>query len=386
MAENPGRLLPPTIDADLAADSGSLIDPPTDAHAGESDPMDDPGQPISPPPYDVRAWYAADHAVSIDPTDHNSSGHPVDELFPSALTQELADTVSRRHVVVIREAGWRLPVAPILEFFAALLLELIFVALIVVLGMRGGLSGHGGRNHADGSSASAAAIGGVITHTSAVSTPKIPTSWHLSHRLPPPPSLPAELHTPVALVFPHPDSTHDLIIGIPRQQNAWIAPTPNIAPRPVRRHAEGSGPARSRGPQPAGMSRLGRSRNYNPNAGLGPPISLFKGQHGGQSGAGMGRGRGNSDADGGVKVLSWGAEHVPIKYQIDPIYVSGTYRVWVSASGRVTKVKIIKSCGHPSMDQCFIDVLEHTRFSPAILNGIPVSSHIPITLSNGSPD
>ncbi len=43
MAENPGRLLPPTIDADLAADSGSLIDPPTDAHAGEPDPMDDPG-------------------------------------------------------------------------------------------------------------------------------------------------------------------------------------------------------------------------------------------------------------------------------------------------------------------------------------------------------
>ncbi len=385
MAENPGRLLSPTIDADLASDSGSLIDPPIDAPAGAPDPTGDPGQPTSPHSHDLGAWYAADHALAVDPADENSPGDPVEELFPSALTQELADTVSRRHVVVIREAGWRLPVAPILEFFAALLLELLFVALIVVLGMRGGLSGHGGRNHADSSGASAAAIGGVITHTSAVSTPKIPTSWHLSHRLPPPPSLPADLHTPVVLKFRHPDSTHNLIIGIPRQQNAWIAPTPTIAPRPVR-HAVGKGHARSRGPQPAGMSRLGRSRNYNPNAGLGPPISLFKGQHGGQSGAGMGRGRGASDADGGVKVLSWGAEHVPIKYQIDPIRVSGTYRVWVSASGRVTKVKIIKSCGHPSMDQCFIDVLEHTRFSPAISNGIPVSSRIPITLSNGSPD
>ncbi|MGC8559388.1 MAG: energy transducer TonB family protein [Phycisphaerae bacterium] len=385
MAENPGRLLSPTIDADLTAGSGSLIDPPTDASAGEPDQTDDPGQPTSPPPYDVSALYAADHALPYNAADETAPGGPVDELFPSALTQELAETVSRRHVVVLREAGWRLPVAPILEFFAALLLELLFVALIVVLGMRGGLSGHGGRNHADSSSASAAAIGGVITQTSAVSTPKVPTSWHLSHRLPPPPSLPAELHTPVAMVFPHPDSTHNLIIGIPRQQNAWIAPTPDIAPRPAR-HAVGKGHARSRGPQPPGMSRLGRSRNYNPNAGLGPPISLFKGQHGGQSGAGMGRGRGNSDADGGVKVLSWGTEHVPIKYQIDPIYVRGTYRVWVSASGRVTKVKIIKSCGHPSMDQTFIDVLENTRFSPAISNGVPVSSRISITLSNGSRD
>ena len=95
---------------------------------------------------------------------------------------------------------------------------------------------------------------------------------------------------------------------------------------------------------------------------------------------------GGPGAESCARVLSWGTEQVPVKYQIDPIYVSGTYQVWVSASGRVRKVKIIKSCGHPSMDQAFIDVLVHTRFSPAISNGVPVSSHIPITLSNGSPD
>ena len=98
----------------------------------------------------------------------------------------------------------------------------------------------------------------------------------------------------------------------------------------------------------------------------------------------MGRGRGPADADGGVKVLAWGSQHVPIKYQIDPIYMRGTYQVTVSASGKITKVKIIKSCGHPAMDQSFIDTLEGTRFSPAISGGVPISSRINISLSFGS--
>ena len=312
------------------------------------------------------------------------SDHLDDDGFPDDLTRMLSDTMAQRHVVVWRERGWRVPVAPILEFLAAVAIELLLLVVIVLLGMHGGLAGHGGRRTSQ-SSSRAAAVGGVLVSTAVVNAPRVPQSWRLSHHLPKPPTLPSTLHDPVAIKFAHPDNSRNAIIGVPRDADAWSAPTPNMAPRPVPHAVVSRHLAQSRGPQPAAVRRLGRrSRNPNPNAGFGPPVPLLKGQRGGRSGAGAGRGRGLVDADGGVKVLAWGSQHVPIKYQIDPMFMRGTYRVWISASGQVKKVKIIKSCGHPSMDQSFIDTLERTHFSPAISGGAPVSSEINITLSFGS--
>lgn len=381
MADHPIRFLSPTQHADIAASSGgslaAVVNPVENSEGSDGILRRDLAA-------ELNALTAADHALTAPAVDHSSAEPADNDLFPSELTTALAETLARRHVVILRDTGWRLPLAPVLEFLAAIVIELILAAMILMLGLHGGLAGHGGRSHMNHGGASAA-IGGVVAEASAPKSPKVPHSWHLPRRLPPPPSLPADIHTPVAWVVPHPKSFHNPIIGIPHQQDAWVAPTPDLAPRVVP-HVGGTGRGRSRGPQPTAVRQLGRSRNYNPNAGLGPPVPLLKGQQGGQSGVGLGRGRGLSDADGGVKVLSWGREHVPIKYQIDPAYMSGTYRAWISASGRVTKVKVVKSCGHPSMDQSFIDVVEHTRFAPAISDGVPISSAINITLSYGSPD
>ncbi len=326
----------------------------------------------------------ADGMFTADTLLGHTIDHADDDGFPNDLTQMLSDTMAQRHVVVWREQGWRVPVAPILEFLAAVAIELLLLAAIVFLGMHGGLTGHGGRQTSQ-SSSRATAVGGVLASTAVVSAPRVPQTWHLSHHLPRPPTLPSTLHDPVAIKFAHPDNSHNAIIGVPRHADAWSAPTPNMAPRPVPHAVVSRHPARSRGPQPAAVRHLGqRSRNPNPNAGFGPAVPLLKGQRGGGAGAGAGRGRGLVDADGGVKVLAWGSQHVPVKYQIDPMYMRGTYRVWISASGRVTKVKIIKSCGHPSMDQSFIDTLERTRFSPAMSGGAPIPSKINITLSFGS--
>jgi TonB family protein len=307
-----------------------------------------------------------------------------DDGFPDQLTQMLADTMAQRHLVVWRDRGWRVPVAPILEFLAAVVIELLILLAIIFIGLHGGLAGHGGRRGGQ-ISANATAVGGILTSSAAVTSPHVPSSWHLSHQIPRPPTLPSTLHDPVALKFPHPDNSHDAIIGIPRHTDAWTAPTPEIAPRAVRTKHTSRQPTRSRGPQPSAVTHMqGRSRYSNPNAGFGPPVPLLKGQRGGQSGAGLGRGRGPADADGGIKVLAWGSQHIPLRYQVDPVYMHGTYRVWISASGRVTKVTVVKSCGHLSMDQSFINTLERTRFSPAISNGVPISSKINITLSFGS--
>lgn len=306
-----------------------------------------------------------------------------DEEFSTELTQTLADTMAQRHVVVWRDRGWRVPVAPVLEFLAAAAIELILFVSIIVLGMHGGFAGHGGRRGSHAAS-NATAIGGVMMQSTVTSVPRVSPSWHLSRHLPKPPTLPSSLHDPVAIKFPHPDNSHNAIIGIQRHVDAWAAPTPEIAPKAVPHAVVHRHPVRSRGPQPAAVRRLQRSRYSNPNAGFGRRVSLLKGQRGGSEGAGMGRGRGLSDADGSIKVLAWGSQHIPIKYQIDPIYMRGTYRVSVSVSGRVTNVKILKSCGHPAMDQSFIDTLERTRFSPAISGGVPIVSKINITLSFGS--
>ncbi len=311
---------------------------------------------------------------------------PADESHFDLLAQGLADTLAQRRLIILRERGLRIPLAPVLEFMAAIAIEAALLLIMIFLGHMGGFAGHGGNAGGHHPATPSAAVGGILIPDTLTAAPQVPQNWRLSAHIPRPPTLPSTVHLPVVLRFAHPDNSRNGIIGIADAAHAWAAPTPDVAPRFKVRRKILKTPARSRGPQPAQVARLVRSRSANPNAGFGAPVSLLKGQGSGSgSSGGNARGRGLADASRGIGVLEWGPQHIPIKYQIDPVPMKGEYMVSVSAAAEVTKVAIVKSCGHPSMDQSFIDTLERTKFSPAISNGIPHDSKIPITMSFGNP-
>jgi TonB family protein len=168
-----------------------------------------------------------------------------------------------------------------------------------------------------------------------------------------------------------------LVIGVPQGPNTWVQPRlpkiPHMLPRP-REHRDTNAPRvavrprsrgpRSRGPLHPGAQDGGVTFNFMKNP------SKFPGADG------SGRGRGGWSADSQATPKQDPLPELPLKYMLAGTKVQIVVRVLVLPNGRVRKVTIVKSSGHPTIDHLFMGaILNHWKFVPARKNNIPIRSY-----------
>ncbi len=163
-----------------------------------------------------------------------------------------------------------------------------------------------------------------------------------------------------------------LVIGVPQGPNTWVQPrlpkVPHVLDRPrqhrdtnVRRVAVRP---RSRGPLQPGSQNDGVTFNFMKYP------SKFPGA------GGSAKGRGGWSANGQATPKKDPLPELPLKYMLAGTKIHIVVRVLVLPDGRVRKVKIVKSSGHPTIDHLFMGaILNHWSFIPARKNNIPIRSY-----------
>jgi TonB family protein len=297
---------------------------------------------------------------------------------------ELAWLAETHRIIVLRLKQWVIPVSGLLSFLVAVLIEVALVGAIWWM-LHWHLSGGGGNRLSE--SGSSTAIGGIIQTAGLNSLPSNPTKRWRPGPLPAPPNLPNKPmwkpHTDALALLDNTNPFHATLplIGINSSHNAWIAPSHILAPKTVHtqisvRNVPGQR-TRGRGLQPD-------SRGPQPDAagggGDGGIIQLFK--HGAKTGLGSatgggpGRGRGAGVGGGGSIVKPPPNPIMPLKYQFawPKHLVNPKFQLTILPDGNVAAVKVLRSSGHPTIDQAIIDALMQARFLPDIVGGKPVQS------------
>ncbi|MGC9260503.1 MAG: energy transducer TonB [Phycisphaerae bacterium] len=304
----------------------------------------------------------------------------------AAEAAELAWLAETHRIIVLRLKQWVIPVSGLLSFLVAVLIEAALVAAVWWV-LHWHPSGGGGGNMRS-ESGSSTAVGGIIQSVGLNSLPSNPAKRWRPGPLPAPPNLPNKPiwkpHTDALALLDNTNPFHAAlpVIGINNAHNAWVAPSHILAPRTVHtqislRDVPGQR-TRGRGPQP-------NSRGPQPDAavgggGDGGTIQLFK--HGAKTalgsavGGGPGRGRGAGVGGGGSIVRPPPNPIMPLKYQFAwPAHlVNPKFQLTILPDGSVAAVKVLRSSGHPAIDQSIIDALMQARFLPNIIGGKPVES------------
>ncbi len=170
-----------------------------------------------------------------------------------------------------------------------------------------------------------------------------------------------------------------LVIGVAQGPNTWAQPrlpkVPHVQARPrqhrdihVHRVASVSHP-RSRGPRSRGPLQSGGQDD-------GVTFNFVKNPADFPGAGGSARGRGGWSADSPATPKQDPLPELPLKYMLSGTKVQIVVRVLVLPDGRVKKVTIVKSSGHPTIDHLFIGaILNHWKFVPARKNNIPIRSY-----------
>lgn len=347
-------------------------------------------------PAQTQLFATADH-IPEPSSDSELADLTSEKRLSAEEAAELAWLAETHRVIVLRLKQWVIPVSGLLSFLLAVLFEAGMVTMVWWLLHWHPLGGGGGNMQRSGGSSTA--VGGIIQSSGLNTLPSNPVKRWRPGRLPTPPSLPDKpLWTPHSRALAVLDNANPLnitlpVIGINSNHQAWLAPSHTVAPKtPHFKISQRDDPGRhshtrTRGPQP-------NSRGLQPDATGGGrggrPIQLFKPGTktglGSATGSGPGRGRGAGVGGGGSIVKPPPNPIMPLKYQFAwPAHlVNPRFQLTIRRDGSVASVKVLRSSGHPGIDQAIINALMQARFLPDIVGGKPVQSKFVISYNLSS--